>query len=198
MASSASRAAAAAGDGIMILYVLRHGIAEAGALGADDGARRLTPRGRARLRAAAMGLRSLGIDLDVLLTSPLVRAAETAAIVGEVVGGRAVPRELPALAPGVGAAETVRALQPFLRRRHVAIVGHEPGLGELVALLLTGSADGMALVLKKAGLVALELQGRAPRTRARLRWMLTPRQLRRLGRVSRRLPPSGSNHSATK
>ncbi|TMA79904.1 MAG: phosphohistidine phosphatase SixA [Deltaproteobacteria bacterium] len=174
----------------MILYVIRHGIAEERAPAEDDGARRLTPRGRQRIRAGAAGLRAIGVRFDVLLTSPLVRAAETATIVAEVYGGQPVPRELPALAQGAPPAETVRALQPFLRHGHVGIVGHEPGLSEVVALLVTGSPDGMALSLKKGGVVALELRGRAPRTHAKLRWLLAPRHLRRIGRaVRKRLLP---------
>ena len=175
----------------MILYVIRHGIAEERAPAEDDGARRLTPRGRQRMRAAAAGLRALGARFDVLLTSPLARAAETAAIVTEVYGGQPVSRELPALAQGAPPAETVRALQPFLRQKHVAIVGHEPGLSEVVALLVTGSPEGMAVSLKKGGVAALELRGRSPRTHAKLRWLLAPRHLRRIGRaVRKRLLPA--------
>ncbi|HYV57341.1 MAG TPA: phosphohistidine phosphatase SixA [Candidatus Nitrosopolaris sp.] len=170
----------------MILYVIRHGIAEERAPAEEDGARRLTPRGRQRIRAAAAGLRALGVQFDVLLTSPLVRAAETAAIVAEVYGGQPVPRELPALTQGAPPVETVRALQPFLRHKHVGIVGHEPGLSEIVALLVTGSPEGMAMSLKKGSIAALELRGRSPRTHAKLRWLLAPRHLRRIGRSVRK------------
>ncbi len=166
----------------MILYVLRHGTAEEAAPGGDDGARRLTPDGRAKLEVAARGMKALGLRFDVLLTSPLPRAAETAAIVAGVHGGEPVPRPLDALRPGVPPAETVRALRPFARQDHVALVGHEPGLSGVVALLLTGSTDGLTLALKKGSLVAVELPGLAARGGATLRWMLTARQLRRLGR----------------
>jgi len=166
----------------VILYVLRHGIAEDAAPGRDDRVRRLTPRGRTKLRAAAAGMRALGLEIEALLTSPLVRAAETAAIVAEVYGGKLAPQELPALASGQAPADTVRALRPFARHAHVMIVGHEPGLGETIALLLAGSTESFALDLKKGGLVALELDLAHPQSRATLRWMLTPRQLRRLGR----------------
>ena len=166
----------------MTLYVLRHGIAEDAAPGGDDRARTLTPRGRIRLRAGARGMRALGMRIGVLLTSPLARAAETAAIVSEVYGGQPTPRMLPALAAGVPPVETVRGLRPFLRQGPVMIVGHEPGLSGVVSLLLTGSADGMSLALKKGGLVALELGDRSAQPGASLSFMLTPRELRRLGR----------------
>src|SRR5207249_4598329 len=79
--------------------------------GGNDAARHLTPRGRAKMRAAAAGIRALGVHLDVLLTSPLPRAADTAQIVASVFGRTPQPRTLPALAPGVAPAEDVRALK---------------------------------------------------------------------------------------
>ena len=164
----------------MTLYVLRHGIAETIAPGGNDAARHLTPRGRAKMRAAAAGIRALGIPLDALLTSPLPRAAETAQIVATVVGKTPPPRTLPALAPGVAPAEVVRALKPFARDSHVMVVGHEPGLSELASLMLTGSTDALALRLKKGGCLAIELTSLVPPAGGVLRWLLTPRQLRRL------------------
>jgi phosphohistidine phosphatase len=161
------------------LYILRHGIAEEMVSGGDDGARPLTSRGRIRIRAAARGMHAIDVRLDVLLTSPMKRAAETAAIVAEVYGGRPVPRMVPALTQGTQPVETLRALRPFLRDGDVMVVGHEPGLSGLASLLLIGSPDGASIALKKGGLIALELRERAPAT---LRFMVTPRQLRRLGR----------------
>lgn len=166
----------------MMLYVIRHGIAEEVGPEGSDGSRRLTPGGRRKLRAAAAGMRALGLAFDALLTSPLVRAAETAAIVAEAFGGRPAPRELAALEPGVPPVETVRALRAFARSKHVAVVGHEPGLSSVAALLLTGSPDGLRLVLKKGGLLHLEVRDPGRGGGATLRCMLTPRQLRRLGR----------------
>ena len=166
----------------MMLYVLRHGIAEEVGPEGTDGSRRLTPAGRRKLRAGAAGMRALGLGFDALLTSPLVRAAETAGIVSEAFAHRPAPRELAALEPGVPPVETVRALRAFARYRHVAIVGHEPGLSSVVALLLTGTPNGLRLVLKKGGLVVLEVRDPGRGGGATLRCVLTPRQLRRLGR----------------
>jgi len=166
----------------MILYVIRHGLAEDAGPEGDDGSRRLTPVGRRKMRAVAAGMRALGLRFEILLTSPLARATETAAIVSQGLGGEPAPRELPALAQGVPPVETVRALTHFTRYGHVAIVGHEPGLSSVVALLLSGSAEGMRLVLKKGGLVALDVRTSGRRPEASLRYMLTPRQMRRLGR----------------
>ncbi len=169
----------------MILYILRHGIAEDEAPKGDDRARRLTSRGRAKMRAVAQGMHALGLRSDVILTSPLVRAVETAAIVAEVYGGKPAPQELPALAAGIPPAETARALRPFVRHDHVMIVGHEPGLSGLASLLLTGSPTAVSIELKKGGLIALDTgqllraSGSAA-TGATLLWHATPRQLRRM------------------
>jgi len=165
----------------MMLHVIRHGVAEEVGPDGDDRSRRLTPGGRRKMRRVAAGMRTLGLHFDIILTSPFVRAAQTAAIVAEVLGGPE-PRELPALAQGVPPVETARALAAFARQEQVAIVGHEPGLGELVSLLLTGSPEGLRLVFKKGGVVTLEVQDPGRRTGATLRWMMTPRQLRRLAR----------------
>jgi phosphohistidine phosphatase len=171
----------------MILYILRHGIAEDEAPKGDDRARRLTPRGRVRMRAAADGMHKLGLRFDVILTSPLVRAVETAAILAGAYAGKPAPQELPALAAGTPPAETVRALRPFARHEHVVIVGHEPGLSGIAALLLTGSPTGASIDLKKGGMIAvdtgalLRASGR-PATGATLLWHATPRQLRKMRR----------------
>jgi phosphohistidine phosphatase len=164
------------------LYVIRHGVAEERSPTGDDAARRLTAEGRTKMRAVARGLRALGARFDVLLTSPLPRAAETARIVSEVYGNRPPPREFPGLAPGVGAAETARLLRAAARSPRVAIVGHEPGLSSLASLLLTGSPDGVPIRLKKGGVIVLDVSGFGPRAGGTLRALFTPRALRRLAR----------------
>ena len=82
-------------------------------------------------------------------------------------------------------ADVRHVLRTLIEADHVAIVGHEPGLSGLVALLLTGSAEGLRLVLKKGGVVALEVRDPGRRGAGTMRWLLTPRQLRRLGRRPR-------------
>jgi phosphohistidine phosphatase len=164
------------------LYVLRHGIAEDSAPDGDDASRRLTPRGRKRVYAAAIGMRAMGLRFDLILTSPFARAHETAAVVAEVYGGDPPPREFPPLAQGVPAVETVRALRPLARQSAILVVGHEPGLSGMVSYVLSGSPEAIRIDLKKSGLVALEVHDLGRRAGATLSWMLTPRQLRALRR----------------
>ncbi len=161
----------------MKLYVLRHAEAEDRGPGVEDGARRLTTRGKTRMREAAQGLQRLGVKFDAMLTSPLARAAETAAIVAAA----PPPQVLADLATGVAPAELVTAMLPFTRRGDLMIVGHEPQLSELVSLLLTGSLDSVHSQLRKGGCVALEMPGRLDRNDGQLLWMLTQRQLRKMG-----------------
>jgi len=146
----------------MILYVVRHAIAEDAPAGGDDGARKLTGPGRKKMKAAAAGLRALGVAPAVVLTSPLVRAVETAAI-------------------DVAPADTLKGLRAFGRHEDVMIVGHEPNLSRTIALLLFGATDGASIELKKGACAALELAAFEP-GEATLHWLLQPRLLRRLGR----------------
>ncbi|HZZ07583.1 MAG TPA: phosphohistidine phosphatase SixA [Candidatus Binataceae bacterium] len=165
----------------MILYILRHGAAEnEPPPGGDDGARRLTARGREKVRDAAAGMRALGVKFDAILTSPLPRAAETAELVAAVYANGPAPEVFAALATGVTPADTIAALKPYERHHHLMIVGHEPGLSGVASLLLTGSTNSVSFDLKKCGMIALELDDGIERGSAQLLWMLTSRQLRRL------------------
>lgn len=164
----------------MNLYILRHGDAEAQADSGGDDARRLTVRGKEKIRAAAAGMRSLGLKFAAILTSPLPRAAETADIVAAAYANDPSPQVLPALVVGVPAADAIAALGPLARHDSLLIVGHEPQLSGIVSMLLSGAGDAMHVRLKKGGCVALELPGRFERGSAELCWMMTARQLRRL------------------
>jgi phosphohistidine phosphatase len=165
----------------MMLYILRHAIAEDAAPGGDDGKRRLTTKGREKMVEAAQGFRALGLELDAILTSPLPRASETADIVSAAYGKSPAPQVLPALATGARPTEVVSALRPFNKLDSVMIVGHEPQLSALASLLLTGSPAGVHMELRKGGCIALELS-KLERGGAVLHWMLTNRQLRKLGK----------------
>ena len=166
----------------MTLYLLRHGIAEDPAPGGTDRDRHLTPRGRVRMRRGAAGLRAVVGRLDAIYTSPYPRAAETATIVAATLPKAPKPRALDDLVPDASPMEVLRALRAMTKDERVMLVGHEPWLSGLAALLLTGSVDGARITLKKGGCIAVALDATAPRAAA-LEWVLTPRALRRLGRA---------------
>lgn len=158
---------------------MRHAEAEERAQSGGDEARSLTARGRDRTSDAARGLRALGLRFDVILTSPLLRAAQTAELVADEYSNNPPPQVLPALSPDVAPREAIAALSPFGRQENVLAVGHEPQVGKLVALLLN-SNGAITIRFKKGACVALALPKTVEFGAAELRWMLTQRQLRKL------------------
>jgi phosphohistidine phosphatase len=165
------------------LYLLRHGVAEPKVGDKPDRERRLTPRGRARMRRAAQGLQALVGPLDAIFTSPYPRAAETATIAAAALRKAPKPRPLDVLAHGTSPMEALRILRTIAKGQGVMLVGHEPELSQLASLLLTGSIEGMRLALKKGGCLAITIRTLAPRL-AVLDWLVTPRALRRIGRTT--------------
>jgi phosphohistidine phosphatase len=162
------------------LYLIRHGLAEArGEAWPDDGKRPLTADGATRLRKAARALARLGVSIDVVLTSPLVRTRQTAEIVAAAFDPRPVVVNVEALAPGGTHASVLAELEKHMRRGHIAIVGHEPGIGELA-----GRLAGMrhALEFKKGAVCRIDVDTLPPRGGGTLRWFLTPKVLRKLRR----------------
>ena len=161
----------------MRLLIIRHAIAVArGTPDVPEEERPLTPRGERRFRAAARGLARLTRRPDVLLTSPLRRARQTADIAAEACG-RIEPREEPALAGGT-VERMAAAIDGHARKRLVAIVGHEPDVSALLARLL-GTSAAERLTFKKGGAALVDVPAGMAGGGA-LVWYLPPRVLRRL------------------
>lgn len=165
----------------MNLYLMRHGIAVAEPSGTEsDSERRLTPKGIKRMRRAARGLRRLGISFDTIVTSPLVRARQTAEIVAEILGLESQLEEIPELAPERSVNHLISALARFHDREHLLLVGHNPLLIRAFSFFISGK-DGLQIELKKGGFGCIEIDGLPPSGPGTLHWLLTPKQLRRLG-----------------
>ena len=166
---------------ILELYLVRHAIAaERGPAFLDDRLRPLTPEGTRRFKEAVRGLAALGLELDIVLTSPLTRAEETAGLLAAGLQGRPPVETVAALAPGGRFAAVVEAAGRQSRRhRRIALVGHEPGLGEHAARWL--GARGQ-IEFRKGAICAIEVEGATPAGPGTLRWFLPPRVLRRLSR----------------
>jgi phosphohistidine phosphatase len=150
----------------------------------DDGLRPLTSRGEERTYGAASSLARLEPEIRVILTSPLLRAAQTARALEGVLGDAAV-ETLEALRPGGSYREIIKELGRFADAESVALVGHEPDLGKLAGTLVFGAPS--ALPLKKAGACAIRFEGAIRPGAGRIAWFLTPRMLRRLGRKKDRV-----------
>lgn len=163
----------------MELYILRHGDAADRLTGgyARDEDRPLTEAGRVEVLGVVGGLLRLGLALDLLLTSPLVRARQTAELVASVLSVASGPLDLPALAPGGDLAEVLAAAQ---RGRRVMVVGHQPSLGELATWLAWGD-HLLGLPLRTAGLCRVDLAPGDGPGAGDLRWLLPPRLAARLG-----------------
>jgi phosphohistidine phosphatase len=168
----------------MDILIVRHAIAEDreqfARRGLDDGLRPLTRKGIERMREGARGLKQVVEQLDALAASPLSRAQQTAEILVEAFAPGPV-LEVPELAPGHGPAAVTAWLAAQETVGTLALVGHEPDLSELVAWLVCGRSEGF-LDLKKGAACLISAHGRPAQGGCILRWALTPRQLRRLGR----------------
>src|SRR5262245_30339640 len=167
-------------SGSFELYLVRHGVAEArGDAWPDDSKRPLTERGVARLRKSAKALSRLGVSIDIVLTSPLVRTRQTADILAAAFNPRPAVVNVDALAPGGSQASVLTELEKHVRRGRIAIVGHEPGIGELA-----GRLAGMrhALEFKKGAVCRIDVDTLPPKGAGMLRWFLTPKLMRGLRR----------------
>ena len=161
----------------MKLLLVRHGIAvPSGTPGVPDTERALTARGVKRFRRAARGLARLSPRLSAVLTSPLVRARQTAVILADALG-HGEPQEEDALVRGRFEA-IAGLLAGYPPDAALALVGHEPWLSELLARLI-GGADAARVEFRKGGAALLELDG-PPEQGGRLAWALPPRVLRRI------------------
>jgi phosphohistidine phosphatase len=158
------------------LYLIRHGVAEErGESWPDDTKRPLTVKGADRLRKSVRGVAHLGVSLDVVLTSPLVRTRQTSDIVAAVFDPRPPVVVVEALAPG-GSYPNLRAeIEKQSRRANIALVGHEPGIGEIAAQL---AGLRQRLEFKKGAICRIDIDGLAPQATGRLVWFLTPRIMR--------------------
>ena len=161
----------------MRILLFRHGPAEArdDARWPDDLLRPLTPEGVVRTRRAARGVARLEPGAASVWSSPATRCLETALLLADALEGSGEPVSLPSLAPEGDWRETERRLAREDRDARVAIVGHEPELSMLAAVLLGGRPA--AFSFKKAGACALDWE-EPSRGRAQLRWWLGPGALR--------------------
>ena len=151
----------------MILYFLRHGKAGSPSRG-DDDARELTSAGIDALQRAAPLWRRVNLRPDIVLSSPLVRARQTAELVTEAIGGEVLLDDR--LRPGASWGDLARAMSAHPAARRVLFVGHEPDLSSAVAHL-TGAAS---VRMRKGGLACVEFSGIPEPGGGELAWLLDP------------------------
>lgn len=167
----------------MELYLMRHAIAvPRGTVGYENDADRpLTDVGRKKLEVVCHGLSYLNPEWELILTSPYLRAKQTAEVVAHYFEIPHLVQEVPVLAPG----HTVKQLVPVLKDlpsvSSVLLVGHEPSFSEFLSCFLFGTSRGKFL-MKKAGVACLEFSAPPAEGEGTLLWMMSPGQLQRLGK----------------
>jgi|SRR5580658_472778 phosphohistidine phosphatase len=163
----------------MILYLVRHGIAieRTDPNCPPEIERFLTREGIKKTREVAEGVHALGVRPTVFITSPYVRAVQTAQIFAEVFEfARDKIRESAELRPGSGPSEFGKELA-HVKAREVIAFGHAPHMDQIIAHFV--GARGVFTALKKAGVAALEFEAPAA-AKATLAWLLPPKVLRHL------------------
>jgi phosphohistidine phosphatase len=165
----------------MRVAVVRHAIAEDresfAASGQPDELRPLTSRGRKKMYRAAQGLHALLPEVDLIATSPLLRAVATAEIVAAYYDASPIV-QVPELAPGRSPRGVLGWMQANPSRDVIALVGHQPELGLLVGWLLCGREHPF-LELKKGAVCLLEFPEIVEPGHARLLWAMKSSQLAR-------------------
>ncbi|MEW5841611.1 MAG: phosphohistidine phosphatase SixA [Thermoproteota archaeon] len=167
------------------LYILRHGEAgkrmPAASSSIGDDRRSLTAAGRDEVKEVARALAALKVRPDLVATSPLARARETAEIVAKTLkvkkGGL---EEWAELKPEGRRPDFYKKLAQLKPEASVMIVGHEPNLSTITAEMVFGTASPGKVVLKKAGLAKLTVTSLHPRPQAELRWLLAPKHLKKM------------------
>jgi phosphohistidine phosphatase len=152
---------------------------EPGAPGVEnDSERPLIPKGERRLRSASAAMIKLELSFDLILSSPFVRARQTAEIVAGELKLKKQLQFTDALACGGSLKNLVGRLAGLKSvPKDVLLVGHEPCLSRLISLLVSGDADAAAVEMKKGGLCKLETGELRHGQCARLAWLLTPAQM---------------------
>jgi len=156
----------------LTIYVLRHGVAEERREGRPDATRALTTAGKQKLRSVLRLAKKAGVTPDIILTSPLTRALETAEMVAEILGCRKKPTVTKTLLPSSSPGRVWKEISETKMPR-VLIAGHEPLLSHFISFLL--KCPALQIDLKKGALVRVDMASSESGTSGTLKWMLTPK-----------------------
>ena len=157
----------------MELYILRHGIAEDGHAGLPDEHRQLTPEGRVKLRDVLKVAKRAGVSPSLILTSPLIRAVQTAEIAIEELGYTGDLVRTSTLVPEADPRETYSDIRTHRDERQVLLASHNPLCASLAAYLL--GARELWVDYKKSGLMRIDFDRFGPEPHGILRWYLVPK-----------------------
>jgi phosphohistidine phosphatase len=169
----------------MILYIIRHAIAvQAGTNGSaeDDSQRPLTDEGRKKMRKIAKGLKELEVQIDLVMTSPYLRAAQTTKILAKKfdLSKEQVITTDNLMPTGYPDRLIDEINKKYSEVENLVLVGHEPYVGNLISMLISGDPTN-SITLKKGGVCRLSLESLQYGRCAALDWMLSPAQLVEIG-----------------
>ena len=166
----------------MNIYIIRHAIAVDRGTPEyeDDSQRPLTDKGKKKMRQIARGLLALGVDFDLILSSPYVRAKETAEILAEVLKTKTAVAFSENLIPMGDPDLLIAEMNEKYNVNSIALVGHEPHLSTLISLLVSENAS-LDMTLKKGGVCRLSADDLHHNRKAALEWLLTPGILVEIG-----------------
>ncbi len=162
----------------MNVIFFRHGIAEDMHESGDDFKRRLTETGKLKTGETARGLKFLSVKPDLICTSPLIRTRQTAEIIRDTLSPTSHVTQTDVLAPQ-GTPQQIINWLSNRKKSCVLMVGHMPNLAEAVSFFCTGSPD-TDILFKKAAACQCSFSGKPTPGKARLDWLMQPKQLRRL------------------
>jgi phosphohistidine phosphatase len=157
----------------MEVYILRHAIAEERRPGRRDQDRALTDEGRKKLRPVLDRARAAGVVPSLILTSPYVRAVQTAEMAAEVLGYKGTLVRTEALVPGSLPDAAWLEIRDHRAEKTILLAGHEPLLGEIAAYLL--GVPELAIDFKKGALLRIDVDVSAREPHGALQWLLTPK-----------------------
>jgi len=161
----------------MELYLLRHAVAvRRGTEGYSDDRRPLTKEGIGKMVLAAEGISKIVSGIDLIVTSPLIRASETAIIVADVLKCRDKIVECKELLPGVPVASLFMSLSKYKNKARLLLVGHEPELGEITASLL--GLETPVIHFKKGAIARIDIPQMVGQGQGKLIWYFPPKLLR--------------------
>jgi phosphohistidine phosphatase len=155
----------------MNLYLIRHAIAVEEY--EDDSQRPLTDKGKKKMRSIAKGLRALGVEFDLILSSPYVRAVETAEVLADVFKMKKEVQFSENLVPSGDPGLLIAEMNEKYSVGSIALVGHEPFLSSLIGLLVADNANA-DITLKKGGVCSLSADDLHHTRKATMDWLLTP------------------------
>lgn len=158
------------------LYLIRHGIAEErGPEWPDDSKRPLTGKGVTALKQEAKALATLGIGFDVIVSSPLTRTQQTARVFADYLPKKPLVELSDSLTPAGTPADVMQEIVRHAGKGKIALVGHEPNIGELAAVLIGARSP---IEFKKGAICRIDFDGLPPKSIGMLRWFLPPRILK--------------------